>query len=145
MNKIKLQQQGAKSNTHYPNQVNLTAFWCRPKQYFQHFKDRERESTFRNTSIELPRYTYLPILNLYLEEIQKLAANNKAYFLDHFSEKSDVNAWYLYQRVTHSMQRKHEGKQVYSDKKYLIITALYRSNNRDCSLRLHLFMSYHLM
>ena len=43
--------------------------------------------------IELPCYIYLPIWNLYLEEIQKLAANNKAYFLDHFSEKSDVNAW----------------------------------------------------
>ena len=39
----------------------------------------------------------------------------------------------------------HEGKQVFSDLKKNPIFKRSRSNQRDCSLREHLFLSYHLI
>ena len=52
--------------------------------------------------------------------------------------------------VTENMLRTHEGKSVFSTEKNGYITALdlikclKRSYNRDCSIRVHLFLSYHL-
>ena len=90
--------------------------------------------------------------------------NVKSFFLSHSATfcctlctelhyTSSFYPWYLYLMVSQTMLRTHEGKKVFFEKKMNLICDISRSNqmpltkknNRDCSLRAHLFMSYHII